>query len=235
MPVILLPGLDGTGELRADIAKEIAQERPVEIIAYPAERALDYDVLTAYVLTCVPVNGPFVILGESFSGPIAIEIAARSEQVRGLILASSFARHPLPKFFAHFTSLLRLKWLPHSFIVAVLFGRTGTPELKARFEKILRVLPEKIIQQRAAAALRVDKLNRLRDVKAPIMCLHGRFDWLVRRKSIEEIVAMRPDCQICWFDAAHMLLETHPEQAAKAINRFCRELTAGDEVADNSI
>src|SRR6266849_5616303 len=92
LSVLLLPGLDGTGQLLRDLSEQLAGHRPVHVISYPVDRPLDYGQLTALVEARLP-NGQFVILGESFSGPIAIEIAAREKQrVAGLILASSFAR-----------------------------------------------------------------------------------------------------------------------------------------------
>jgi hypothetical protein len=55
--------------------------------------------------------------------------------------------------------------------------------------------------------------------------LHGRFDRLVGKKCVEEITSAQPGCQVRWFDASHMLLETHADEAAKAINEFCEHLT----------
>lgn len=223
--VILLPGMDGTGELLADLAHALSRERQVHIISYPVDERLGYKELTGYVLERLPLNEPFVILGESFSGPIAIEIAAaRPVQLKGLVLAASFARHPLPQFLAPFLSLLGVKWLPGNIIAAMLLGKSGTPELKTRLLEILAKLPEATLKHRAGEALRVNKLNRLCEITVPILCLHGRFDRLIGRRSVNEIASAKPDCRIIWLDAAHMLLETHPYEAAEAISKFCNDL-----------
>jgi len=57
-----------------------------------------------------------------------------------------------------------------------------------------------------------------------VLCLHGRFDHLVNRRQVDEIVAAQPRCQVHWLDSAHMLLATHPEAAVKAINQFCEHM-----------
>ena len=75
IPIVLLPGMDGTGVLLADLKTRLLKRRRVEVISYPANPALGYSTLTAHVIERLPL-GRCVILGESFSGPIAIEAAA---------------------------------------------------------------------------------------------------------------------------------------------------------------
>ncbi len=216
--------MDGTGELLTSLVSRLSGRRLVQVIAYPADKPLSYDDLVAFVLERAPKER-FVILGESFSGPIAIEIAAMERRVVGLILASSFARHPLPIQFAPFAQLFDMKWVPTSVVVAALLGSTGMPELKARLTRVLARVPREIIRARLAEVLRVDKLKRLREITCPMLCLHGRFDRLVTKKSLDEIRSAQPGCKVHWLDASHMLLETHADAAAEAINQFCDQLS----------
>ena len=223
IPIILLPGMDGTGELLKALADQLSLHRPVRLITYPLDRPLGYAQLAAYVRERAP-DGPFVVLGESFSGPIAIEIAARDPRAVGLVLASSFARHPLPTQFAPLTRLLDHRWLPKRIIATALMGSEATPELIARLHRVLATLPHEVLQYRAREVLRVDKRDRLREVTCPVLCLHGRFDRLVGKRQVDEIVTAQSRCQVRWFDSSHMLLATHPEAAVKAINQFCAHM-----------
>ena len=222
-PIIILPGMDGTGELLRALADQLALHRPVQLLAYPRDEPLSYAQLTTYVVERAPTR-PFVILGESFSGPIAIEVAATDPRAVGLVLASSFARHPLPSQFVAFTRLLDLRWLPKRIIARALMGSTATPEFTARLHQVLAALPHEILQFRAREVLRVDKRNRLSEITCPVLCLHGRFDYLVNRRQVDEIVTAQPRCQVHWLDSSHMLLATHPEAAVKAINQFCAQM-----------
>jgi hypothetical protein len=143
------------------------------------------------------------------------------QRVAGLVLASSFARHPLPTSFAALARLLDLRWIPTSIIVAALMGSAATPRLRARLRQVLATLPRKIIQARAREVLRVDKRGRLRDIKCPMLCLHGRSDRPVSKRRVDEIVAALPGCQLRWLNSSHMLLATHAEAAAGMIEDFC--------------
>jgi pimeloyl-ACP methyl ester carboxylesterase len=223
IPIVILPGMDGTGELLRVLADQLALHRPVQLFAYPPDQRLNYAQLTTYVAERAP-NRPFVVLGESFSGPIAIEIAATDPRAAGLVLASSFARHPLPARFASLAGLLDFRWLPRRIIAKALMGSAATPELTARLHQVLTALPHEVLQFRAREALRIDKRNRLREITCPVLCLHGRFDYLVNRRQVDEIVTAQPRCQVHWLDSAHMLLATHPEAAVKAINHFCQPM-----------
>jgi pimeloyl-[acyl-carrier protein] methyl ester esterase len=222
-PIIILPGMDGTGELLRALADQLALHRPVQLLAYPRDEPLSYAQMTTYVAERAP-DRPFVVLGESFSGPIAIEIAATDPRAVGLVLASSFARPPLPAQFAALARFFDLRWLPKRIIATALMGSTATPELTARLHQVLAALPHEILQFRAREVLRVDKRNRLREITCPVLCLHGRFDYLVNRRQVDEIATAQPRCQKHWLDSSHMLLATHPEAAVKAINQFCAQM-----------
>jgi pimeloyl-[acyl-carrier protein] methyl ester esterase len=223
LTVLLLPGMDGTGELLAALVGRLSLYRPVQVIAYPA-KPLGYDDLVDFVVSRAPKER-FVIVGESFSGPIAIEIAASLSRTAGLVLASSFVRRPMPSFLASLARIIDPAWVPRSIAVAMLLGSTATPELKARLIQVLGRLPRELMRLRIREVLRADKRDRLREVRCPMLCLQGRMDRLVRKQSVDDILSAKPECQIRWFDAPHMLLETHPDAAADVINQFCLRLS----------
>jgi pimeloyl-[acyl-carrier protein] methyl ester esterase len=221
--VVLLPGMDGTGELLADLTERLAAHRKVHVIAYPIQRHFSNDELVALVLSQAPAE-PFVILGESFSGPIAIDVAARLPRVAGLILASSFVKHPLPSFLAPCAQTLRPGWLPKSVINAGLLGSSGTAKIKDRLHATLAKLPPDLLRARLNETLRVDKRKALRNVQCPILYLHGRMDRLVGPRHIREVTAIQPNCQVQQLDAPHMLLATHAMEAAELIEQFCQRI-----------
>ena len=222
--ILLLPGMDGTGALLHPLAEMLRSHRSVHVISYPASKALGYDDLTTFVIESAP-KGRFVILGESFSGPIAIEVAAREHRVAGLILASSFARHPIPSLFAPLAQLIDLRWMPPAIVEAALLGSAAKLDVKERLGQALATASREILRVRASEALRVDKRSRLRTVTCPLLCLYGRFDRLVRRKCLDEIISSHPNAEVRVFDAPHMLLETHVFEAAEAITLFCNRLS----------
>src|SRR5690349_11358194 len=94
--LVLLPGLDGTGELFSRFVASL-RSHDVQVVDYPRDRALGYAALEEFVRERLPREMDYFLLAESFSGPIAISIAASSpSHLKGLILCGSFAANPLP-------------------------------------------------------------------------------------------------------------------------------------------
>jgi pimeloyl-ACP methyl ester carboxylesterase len=191
--------MDGSGVLLTALIESLASFRPVHVISFPNDRPLTYDDLTTFVLRRTP-GERFVVLGESFSGPIAIEVAATQRRVAGLILASSFARHPMPTLFAPLARMLDLRWVSARIVEATLLGSAESLDLKEGLARVLAKLPREVLRARAWEALRIDKRNRLRAVTCPILYLHGRFDRLVRKKCLDEITSLHPRCEVRTFE-----------------------------------
>src|SRR5271155_2151701 len=89
--LILLPGLDGTGLLFQPLVAALPAAIQPRIVRYPGHRHLTYHELLPLVMDALPQSGPFILLGESFGGPLATMVAAeRPPGLVGLILCASF-------------------------------------------------------------------------------------------------------------------------------------------------
>ena len=110
--VVALPGLDGTGLLFADFVRSCPAAFAVRVMEYPRDRFLGYRELLPLVRDRLPTRSEFVILGESFSGPLAVMLAAeRPPGLRAVVLAATFVRRPRPLWVGvlPWRLLLRLK------------------------------------------------------------------------------------------------------------------------------
>ena len=97
--LILLPGMDGTGLLFQDFVEALDADVRTVVVSYPKNESLNYAALESTVLYQVPMDEPYVLLAESFSGPVAISIAASCPpRLLGVVLCCSFARNPQPMF-----------------------------------------------------------------------------------------------------------------------------------------
>jgi len=95
--LVMLPGLDGTGKRLVDFANMLLPRLDTTIVSYATQLPQGYDELVRVVRSLLPTDRRFVLLGESFSGPIAIRIAANPPRgLVGVILCASFARNPFP-------------------------------------------------------------------------------------------------------------------------------------------
>ncbi len=76
--LVLLPGLDGTGLLFDEFTSALGSDVDVIVASYPVNKPLGYAELEPIARSFIPSDNPFFLLGESFSGPIALSIAASS-------------------------------------------------------------------------------------------------------------------------------------------------------------
>jgi pimeloyl-ACP methyl ester carboxylesterase len=95
--LVLLPGLDGTEVFfRPLVASLPSWVKPV-IVTYPTTGANGYADLLPLVEAAVASIENCYILGWSFSGPLALMLAAKEpRRTQGVILSASFIRPPLP-------------------------------------------------------------------------------------------------------------------------------------------
>ncbi len=62
---------------------------------YPTDKKLDYDDLLNLVIKMLPKEEPFILLGESFSGPLAIRVAVTIPLgLKAVVLCASFVTYP---------------------------------------------------------------------------------------------------------------------------------------------
>lgn len=224
IPILLLPGLHGTCSLLQPLARALGAERPVIAIDYPPDELLGYEALAALVLRQAP-PGPLVVLGESFSGPLAIRLAQREPRFAGLILASTFARFPLPRPLAPAAAWLTGLPVSPRLPARVLAGPGATPALVAELTSLIAALPKATVRHRTRVALGIDVRSALASTRCPLLCLTGHRDRLTGRRALASITRARPDAEVRLLDAGHMLLETRAEAAAVAIESFCARLS----------
>src|ERR1700733_8946387 len=96
--LVLLPGLDGTGELFANFLAELPKGMDVITLAFPSDQFLPYSKLLPWLADRVPNNKPYGLLGESYGSPLAVKFAATHPvHLVGLILVVGFISNPMRK------------------------------------------------------------------------------------------------------------------------------------------
>jgi pimeloyl-ACP methyl ester carboxylesterase len=219
--LVLLPGMDGTGDLFAPIFPALSAAVTAQVVSYPRDQQLGHAELAELVLAQLPQDRPFALLGESFSGPIATAVAARSTPA-ALILACSFVTNPhrLPR-------VLRplLPWLPPATtfrrpLCLALMGRHATPQLQSALAQALQQVRPEVLKFRAAASLDTDARGSLAAVRCPVLYLRAKQDNIVPRRCLDEVLRTRPDTAVAEIDGPHFLLQTEPAASARAILSF---------------
>ncbi|MGJ7901521.1 alpha/beta fold hydrolase [Lysobacter sp. 1R34A] len=234
MRCIVLPGMDGTGELLTDFVAAMAPAFATEVIAYPRDRPLGYDELIELVRPQLPAHAPYLLLGESFSGPIAIRLAAsRPPQLAGLVLCASFARAPRPPgsplsaaTLSRLAGRLPLARMPTRWVASAMLGRWSSPSWRERLGPLLASLDPAVMRHRLREGGAADVTAALADIACPLLYLRASRDRLVSGDSWRRIGRARPDARCIEIDAPHFLLQARGQAAADAI-RGWRDEFAG--------
>ncbi|HEY8360357.1 MAG TPA: alpha/beta fold hydrolase [Ramlibacter sp.] len=218
--LVLLPGMDGTGDLFAPFVNAVHLR--VQIIRYPTARPLDYVGLKALVRAELPTNEPYVLLGESFSGPIALSIASeRPQQLQGVVLCCSFAKNPRPGLGA-LRGLVNLlpERPPMKILETLLCGRFATPGTRAALSRAMCQVSPAALRARLRAVISVDAVAELRAIKVPLLYLRAAEDRVVPSAASRLVLANAASASCVELVAPHFLLQTVPEEAARVVEEF---------------
>lgn len=231
--LVLLPGMDGTGRLFRDYVDQLSQSEPtlnVHIIDYPSDQVLGYSDLRNLIKGRLPQGRDFFLLGESFSGPLAIELACGQANeyqlhLQGLILCASFHKNPqtLLRPFSGFTHLIAPQHVPRALINLMMFDRNAKPTHKEAFYQTLNSVDKKVMQHRCREVLKVDVTDKLSAIPCPVLYLQAQSDRLIPAHQGHTILEKTPEAHLVRFASGHMLLQTQAQLASDATLTFMRQ------------
>jgi pimeloyl-ACP methyl ester carboxylesterase len=213
-PAILLPGIDGSGRLFAPLLAAGPRGIAPSIVSFPLGAPLGYDALVDRVRAALP-RRRFLLVAESFSGPIAVRLAAeRPRLLAGLVLAATFLHRPLHPLLHPIRGLVgaRLFGLPMPAAVVrhFLAGADAPDGLVREVQSAVGATTPEVMALRAVEALRADVRAELWRVDVPILVLSPVRDRLIRADVGEEILELQPDADVVRLDAPHMILQRAP-------------------------
>ena len=227
--LVLLPGLDGTGKLFANFLEALDLSLSAHVVPYPPDVPLGYDELESLVRAALPTRQPFVLLGESFSGPLAIRIAARPPRgLVGLVLCVTFASNPFHKlaWARRLAAFLPLKSLPRWMRAPLMWGSASPSTAPRQSERAMAGVATAVIRRRIAELLAVDETAALAQISLPTLVLCAAQDRVVSKAATMRIMRGIPHARRVDIDGPHLLLQTCPQECAAAVLSFIREETS---------
>lgn len=226
--LVLLPGLDGTGLLFADFVDALGPEFDPIVVRYPPDIPLGYSQLEPLARASLPSGEPFLLLGESFGGPLSISIAASAPPgLRGLILCCSFASCPrrcLGKL-KFLTPYLPVRGFPRSVVAKYFMGRFASDELARKLGDASEHVAPEVFRYRIRAVCEVDCSEKLQRVPVPILYLRASLDRIVPRGASKRVKRLAASARIVEIDAPHYLLQARPHAAVAAVVKFAHEVS----------
>lgn len=220
--LVLLPGMDGTGELFSPLLDLLPAGVSVTVVRYPDRRS-NYAGHEAVARAELPKDAPFVLLGESFSGPVAVAIAAAPPpNLAGVILCASFLTcpHPLLKLLGPLAACASPKLVPDSIAQRSLLGRFATPALRAAHARALSHVSSPTLTARLHAMSNVDLRAALASVRLPSLYLRATEDRIVAARFADEFAAHAHAGTVIGVEGPHFLLQANPRASAHHIVSF---------------
>jgi len=219
--LILLPGLDGTGELFEPLLKALSGKRTIEIIRYPTERQLTYNELSEYVNDIIKDKSSVCLVAESFSGPVALKLLKENKnKIKEVILVASFITPP-GKYLLKLASLFPVESLlkygmPDYLIKRYCLGLKATDEMLNTFKKAIKLVNPKVLADRLREITKLNKheFDGLSGNK--ITYIQAKNDKLVSKNCLRELASVVP-VEVKLINGPHFLLQAQPRECAEII------------------
>jgi pimeloyl-ACP methyl ester carboxylesterase len=220
LKLILLPGLDGTGLLFQPLLEQLDANWQVQIINYPSDQCQSIQELAEQVRQQVVFDTQTVLLAESFSGLVAIELLRQGIPLHSIIFCASFASSPRP-WLLKLVDILPLSPLFRLPLPERLLCLAGQNALTA---KLIRQARQQVSPAVLAHRLRLIAAAQSDPPEQPwdILChyLQAADDWLVPARCAEELREYFTAVTVTRIaGSGHFLLQTQPAACATVIGQ----------------
>lgn len=219
MKLVLLPGMDGTGDLFEEFLSYYDGENLV--IPLPQDGPQDHLSLARAIEMQLP-NEDFILLAESFSGGIVPELLKRSlANIKGVIFVASFLSCP-NRYLLPIVKVLPLKALAsaplskigHKFL---LLGQHASEALLLKFITVIKSIPEHILKSRLA----VMSQQRLPqgNFEVPTVYIQAMSDRLIMPRKSRELCNLFKNIEYIEIDGPHFVLQAKPKESSQLVSK----------------
>lgn len=180
--LILLPGTDGTGVFFQGLVEALKAFYETKVLSYPQNGDQSYEHLGRHLLSELPTDRDYILVGESFGGPLAIWLATHAavKPVK-LILGATVAASPFSRpgqWIAPLVPLARFIPLRKWQIKFMLFNG-GHGQWAAQIFEQTRFIDRRTFLARVQSVLRCDMRAALAALSIPVLCLNATQDRLL--------------------------------------------------------
>lgn len=233
---VFLPGLDGTGLSYGPLGEKMPENVRVTVVSYPTDKKLSYTELVQCAYDRLPQNKPFILVAESFSGPIAITLARSFFlRIKGIVFCATFMKYDRPFLlqtakYAPLSLLLR-RFAP-DFVLSFLCGdRAFLERLTPLFRQIKELVGPEVIAHRIRMLNDIDVTDEAKKLTIPCCYIQAAEDRVVPSKCLIPFTKHFPNLVVKRMEAPHAILQAKPEECSRIIMDFARNLLTGNNAA----
>ena len=220
--LVLLPGLNGTDGLFQLLIELKPHDLAIIALNYPTDSLMSYSDLTDFVLKELKdVKGDYILVGESFSGPLSLFIAQTNPKaLKGVILVATFITVP------HFKIGMFLPWTLGFYLtkplykIRLLLSRNENKKFIQAISQELEKVSPIVLADRIKSIFHVDAKDALKACSVPIVYFQGQYDNVVPKKNYKLIQEIKSSSQLVSFSTKHFILQAQPKEAWIAIEKF---------------
>ena len=228
MQLVLMPGFDGTGRLFEPFTSLLPQCANFKVISYPPDVPLSYAQLTEFVSQQIGSSGPFALVAESFSGPIAAMLASRNpDNLAAVVFCAAFASAPHHSLLAMARSLplarLFAMCVPDTLIRRFLLPPDAAAPTVHLLKSALAAVRPEVLAHRFRCIAQVDVTALLNLITVPCCYIRARADRLIPQESTNPFVERIRGLVLREIEGPHLIMQANPEACLEAISQFLDE------------
>jgi pimeloyl-ACP methyl ester carboxylesterase len=227
MKIVLLPGLDGTGILFKPLTDALSEGIDTLVISYPTDRNLSYRELVKFVLSQLPKED-FILVGESFSGPIAYRIALLDpKNLKSVVFVATFIDNPR-KYFLNLSRLLPKKLIlampiPDFIVKYLILGSAVDEQVIDLYKQTIKKRSSSVFSFRLSEISKLTVSHEYCDLKA--IYIQATNDLLVPNSCVEAFKKVFKKLDVFRIKGSHFILQTNPLACAEIIENEIRLIT----------
>ena len=177
-----------------------------------------------------------IVLAESFSGPVAVDLVGSGQlKANCLILCSTFATSPRPIVLKILSCLplnllIRLPFPRSLFQYIIEGGRETTDLFFNMWQRVKTLVPAKVLVHRLKIISQVDVRDRLSKLTVPCLYIQATSDRSVPPSSLFDFIELVPDLRVKRIRGPHFILQAQPLASLHAIQNFVSLITNENDI-----
>ncbi len=227
MKLVLLAGLDGSGELFFPLLEKLPTNIDSLVIKYPHDY-LTYRELALYVLAHIPKDEDFILVAESFSGAVGYEIALmKPQRLKHIVFVATFLKTPKAflmglLLYTPLKNLLYLK-LPLFIIRYFLIGFDVENSIVYKTKNIVNAIPKRILFHRLITIYHLSYLKRKNNIiklNVDITYIEAEHDKLIDSSHLKDFQDTFYTVQDFKLNGSHLLLKSNAFDTSAIISKI---------------